>query len=138
MNKDKDLHLFLFLCSCSVCETLFNSAMELEHHKEDLRHWSDAEDEVQCRLCYTLHSHPGNKKSKEDSFFAAVLAGLPYHFMAGKGFTVDSRHRLNMKLDLQSLFGLHVHSCTNWLRPSNSTSPRALGTYTRALLVSKD
>jgi len=24
---------------------------------------------------------------------------------------------LNMKLDLQSLFGLRVHSCTHWLRP---------------------
>ncbi len=22
-----------------------------------------------------------------------------------------------MELDLQSLFGLHVHSCTHWLRP---------------------
>ncbi len=41
-----------------MCETLFNSAMELEHHKEDLRHWSDAEDEVKCRLCYTLHNQP--------------------------------------------------------------------------------
>jgi hypothetical protein len=28
-------------------------------------------------------------------------------------------NRLNMELDLQSLFGLHVivHSCTHWLRP---------------------
>jgi hypothetical protein len=26
-------------------------------------------------------------------------------------------HRLNMKLDLQNLFGLHVHSFTHWLRP---------------------
>jgi len=25
----------------------------------------------------------------------------------------------NMELDLQSLFGPHVHSCTNWLRPRN-------------------
>jgi hypothetical protein len=24
-----------------------------------------------------------------------------------------------MELDLQSLFGLHVHLCTNWLRPRN-------------------
>jgi hypothetical protein len=22
-----------------------------------------------------------------------------------------------MELDLQSLFGLHVHSCTHWMRP---------------------
>jgi hypothetical protein len=36
---------------CSVCETLFNSAMELEHHKEALEHWSD-EDEVKCCLFF--------------------------------------------------------------------------------------
>jgi hypothetical protein len=36
-------------------------------------------------------------------------------------------HRLNMELDLQSLFGLHVHSCTHWLRvrPRNSPIPPA-------------
>jgi hypothetical protein len=28
-------------------------------------------------------------------------------------------HILYMELDLQSLFGLHVHSCTHWLRPRN-------------------
>jgi hypothetical protein len=28
-------------------------------------------------------------------------------------------HRLNRELYLQSLFGLHVHSCTLWLRPRN-------------------
>ncbi len=26
-------------------------------------------------------------------------------------------HRLNMEVDLQSLFGLHAHTCTHWLRP---------------------
>ncbi len=41
-----------------------------------------------------------------------------------------------MELDLQSLFGLHVHSCTvliGWNPP-----PPQLGSYTRALLVSQD
>jgi hypothetical protein len=28
-------------------------------------------------------------------------------------------HRLNMELDLKSLFGLNVHFCTHWLRPRN-------------------
>jgi hypothetical protein len=32
-------------------------------------------------------------------------------------------HRLNMKLGLQRLFGLHVHSCTHWLRPRNPHPP---------------
>jgi hypothetical protein len=37
---------------------------------------------------------------------------------------VRHSHRFNMELDLQCLFGLHVYSCTHWLRPSNSPSPR--------------
>jgi hypothetical protein len=32
-------------------------------------------------------------------------------------------HRLNMELDLQNLFGLHVHNCTHWLRPRNPLPP---------------
>jgi hypothetical protein len=36
-------------------------------------------------------------------------------------------HRLNMEVDLQSLFGLHVHSCTHWLRPLNPTRLPAVG-----------
>jgi hypothetical protein len=51
---------------------------------------------------------------------------------------VDLRHRLNMELDLQSFFGLQVHSCTHWLRPCNSPLPPHLGSYTRPLLVSQD
>jgi hypothetical protein len=44
-----------------------------------------------------------------------------------------------MDLDLQSLFGLHVHSCTHWLRPRTPPPPpRHLGSYTRALLVSQN
>ncbi len=39
-----------------------------------------------------------------------------------------------MELDLQSLFGLNVHSCTHWLRTRNPSPPH-LGSYTRALLV---
>ncbi len=42
-----------------------------------------------------------NLKERVSWFFPALL------------FT----HRLNMELDLQSLFGLHVHSCTHRLRP---------------------
>jgi hypothetical protein len=30
-----------------------------------------------------------------------------------------------MELDLQSLFGLHVHGCTHWRRPRNPPSPHA-------------
>ncbi len=45
----------------------------------------------------------------------------------------------NIELNLQSLFGLHVYSCTHWLRPHNTPPiPPHLGSYTRALLVSQD
>jgi hypothetical protein len=47
------------------------------------------------------------------------------------------RHKLNMELDLKSLFRLHVHSCIHWLRPRNPPPPH-LGSYTRALLVCQD
>jgi hypothetical protein len=36
---------------------------------------------------------------------------------------ITSEHWLNMELNLQSLFGLHVHRCTHWLRPSNTPPP---------------
>jgi hypothetical protein len=32
-------------------------------------------------------------------------------------------YRLNIELDLRSLFGLHVHSCTHWLRARNLPPP---------------
>ncbi len=31
--------------------------------------------------------------------------------------------RLHMALDLQSFFGLHVYSCTHWLRPHTPPPP---------------
>ncbi len=34
---------------------------------------------------------------------------------------------LNMELDLQSLFGLHVNSCTLYLRPRNLPQPPSFG-----------
>jgi hypothetical protein len=36
------------------------------------------------------------------------------------GSCMASNHWLNMALDLQGLYGLHVHSCTHWIRPRNS------------------
>jgi hypothetical protein len=47
-----------------------------------------------------------------------------YILLTSNGLLHSERfnHRLNMELDLQSLFGLHcmsrdAHSCTHWLRP---------------------
>ncbi len=47
------------------------------------------------------------------------------------------KHRLNLELDLQSLFGLHLHSCIHWPRPHTPPPPH-LGSYRRALLFSQD
>ncbi len=45
--------------------------------------------------------------------------------------------KYEVTVDLQGLFGLHLHSCTHhWLRPRNP--PSHLGSYTSALLVSQD
>ncbi len=40
-------------------------------------------------------------------------------------------HRLNMGLDLQSLYGHHVHSCTHWLRPRNRNPPPRIWAHIR-------
>ncbi len=51
-------------------------------------------------------------------------------------YTVSGMLVLNhMELDLPSLFGLHVYSCTRCLR---LRTPPQMGSYTRALLVSQD
>ena len=35
---------------CSECDTLFNSLMDLEHHKEELQHWSEEEEEEEGEM----------------------------------------------------------------------------------------
>ncbi len=60
------------------------------------------------------------------SVFHVIKGRIPYLY----------NHRLDMELDLQSLFGLHVHSCAHWLRPHNSRPPHS-GSFTRALLSAK-
>ncbi len=54
------------------------------------------------------------------------------------GSTKTLFHRLNMEIDLQSLFWLYAHSCSHWLRHRNSPLHPHLDSYTRALLVSQD
>jgi hypothetical protein len=72
------------------------------------------------------------------------LARLPLRYVLAKRpmlrhlFMLHNTHILNMELDLQSSSGLHVHSCTHWLRPRISLPPPHLGSYTWALLVSQD
>jgi hypothetical protein len=36
-----------------------------------------------------------------------------------------------MELDLRNLFGLHVHSCTHWLRPRKHPPPPRIWAHIR-------
>jgi hypothetical protein len=68
----------------------------------------------------------------------------PDIMVEGSAWMKAEHHRLNMELDLQSLFGLHVHSCTHCLRPRCNSypltrgNPPHLGSCTRSLLASQD
>ncbi len=53
------------------------------------------------------------------------------------GSSMCLRHRLNMELDLSSLFGLYS-SCTAEAPSAPPPHPPHLGSYTRTLLVSQD
>jgi hypothetical protein len=44
---------------------------------------------------------------------------------------VRSEKRLNLELDLKRLFGLHVHSCTHWLRPPQLPLPLCIWAHKR-------
>ena len=39
------MHVKCCCCRCSTCESLFNTVMELEHHKEEHGHWSSEEED---------------------------------------------------------------------------------------------
>ncbi len=55
--------------------------------------------------------------------------------------TVEYRHRLNMELDLQSIFGFHVTWCAQLYSLAVTRQPpipQHLSSYTRALLISQD
>jgi hypothetical protein len=60
--------------------------------------------------------------------FCSMKIFFPTRFAIESGYILS--HRLNMELDLQSLFGLHVHSCTRWLKTRNPPPhPPARGGY---------
>jgi hypothetical protein len=60
-------------------------------------------------------------------FFSSNFSALSFRsvsFSNGAPFSLEGQpHRLNRELDLQSLLGLHVHSCTHWLIPHNPHPP---------------
>ena len=66
-----------------------------------------------------------------DYYFLVLYMDRPGVLFKGRN------HRLNMELDLQNLFGLHV-TCSLWLRPRNPLFPRICAYIRGALLVSND
>ncbi len=69
---------------------------------------------------YTVHlEYWGSKNSRATQFNVLASSSTDRSYFGGKALT----HRLNMELDLQSLFGLHVHSCTHLLRPRKTLPP---------------
>ncbi len=63
--------------------------------------------------------------SRGPSIFLAVV----FYEMQALGIIsttlASSDQSWNMELDLQSLFGLHVHSCSHWPRPRNPPPPHS-------------
>ncbi len=50
--------------------------------------------------------------------FCEIVGIIIYEALVLQRPVFGSHHRLNgITVDLQSLFGLHVYSCTQWLRP---------------------
>ncbi len=49
---------------------------------------------------------------------------IVYSHMGDKYIGIHTNHRLNRQLNLQSLLGLHVHSCTHWMSSRNPPPPR--------------
>ncbi len=77
-----------------------------------------------------VHYTPGKQSMKEgsqnrhttaaDSLREEITNAMSFWELTSTRYIVfELYHRLDMKLDLQSLFGLHVHSRTHWMRPSN-------------------
>ncbi len=87
------------------------------------------------RFSYVVRAHACAEEGSgfESHCRLEAVGGL---FEVQQATVMRINHRLNMKLDLQSLFGLHVHSCTHWLRSRNPPTPLSphLVSYTRALL----
>ncbi len=81
----------------------------------------------------------------QGSYFSELGGGGPGRYLPQDSWfgtsyrPIHFYQRLNMELDLQNLFGLHVHSTTHWPTPRyHPYFPPHLISYTRALLVSQD
>ncbi len=88
-------------------------------------------------LVYVLQYYKNSIVAPFEKLNAALYFGAVFSHSSPELDVLD--HRLNMELDLHSLFGLHEHSCTHWAEtPQLPPSPPHLGSQTRALLVSQE
>jgi hypothetical protein len=78
-------------------------------------------------------------KTPDTALYSTYVSTLccPVFSKLCTGFTLYNavNYRINMELDRQSLFGLHMHNCTHWLRARKPPQPP---TPTRARLLSYD
>ncbi len=65
-------------------------------------------------LEYTISIYQGKFTITENKELVMITVGL---------YSQPGINWLNMELDLQSLFGLHVHRCTHWLSPRPCNHP---------------
>ncbi len=115
------VYLFPFLPPLSVIFILMDIAFKVTEGTYGLRH---------CIYCIYDKILWDNYFLLKRSFQCSqILCGQfwPAYKFVPWDVTVRSYHGLNMALDLQKSFGLHVHRRTHWLRPRNSPPPPAFG-----------
>ncbi len=70
------------------------------------------------RQIYKLKENSDKEHTCLKDFFYFIFYMLSLFWWLAVSYTVFRfANRLHMDLDLQSLFGLHVHSCTHWMKP---------------------
>ncbi len=90
----------------------------------------------QQRIHLSSYWWTGNRNTSHTSLLLNHLqtTGDPFllSIKPGNWWSFPLHHRLNMEVDLQSLFRLHVtwilHSCNHWLSPWNSPLPPCIWT----------
>ncbi len=102
-----------------------------EHH-DDLQEWNGGS-WWQGWRCVDPALQSGQLQRKQILFCLSwALNTVHTVYVAAVAYTKiqPSHYRLNMELELQILFGPHVHSCTYWLSPRNTHPPFLhLGSY---------
>ncbi len=89
-----------------------------------------------CNIIY--HAGCTSGSCPEGNFSHSVYVYFIHLRSCHLRLTLGRAHRLNMELDLQSLFGLLCTAVLFGWDPGTPSHPPHLGSHTRALLVSQD